>query len=63
MTSDINRDDYIGLDFKEAEALAVRQGWSPRPLREGEPITLEMNPERLNLQLDAHGRVFDVSAG
>jgi hypothetical protein len=63
MASQIRPEDYVGLQLSEAEAFALSQGWQPRSFQVDEAITLEYNPERINLHVDAQGMVYDVSAG
>lgn len=49
MSDEFHRDDYIGLPFARARALAAGRGWDPRRLTADMVITAEYKQERLNL--------------
>lgn len=55
--------EYEGLDLVDATALAERQAREVRVIRPGDAITLDLRPQRLNLELDSSGELLRVRAG
>ena len=49
MDRTFDREDYVGLPYAEAHALATEQGWTPRRQVPGGVYTAEYNDDRLNL--------------
>jgi hypothetical protein len=58
-----NQDDYIGLAYAEAHALASGKGWDPRRVSPGDVITLEYQADRLNLLVCEDDVVVEASVG
>ncbi len=56
-------EDYEGLSLQEVRDLAHGQARLVRTVRPGEPITLDLRPDRLNIALDENGELDHVWAG
>ena len=54
---------YNGLSVEAAVALAADEGRPVRVLHPGDVVTLEFQPDRVNLQLDNDGALARVTAG
>ena len=63
MARDFHPEDYVGLRYAEAHALAADRGWTPRRVVPGQVITAEYNNDRLNLWPDEDDIVVDASLG
>jgi hypothetical protein len=51
---------YLGLPGRTAEAQAQRDGWYVRVVSEGRRFTGISRPDRVSLELDAHGIVVSA---
>ena len=63
MADQFNQDDYIGLVYAEAHTLASGRGWDPRRVSPGDILTLEYQPDRLNLMVGEDDVVVEASVG
>ena len=54
---------YRGLAWPQAEARARAEGRPVRVLRPGSVVTLDFRPDRLNIHLDEHDELRDLTAG
>ena len=63
MSDEFHRDDYIGLPFARARALAEGRGWDPRRLTADMVVTAEYKHGRLNLLVGEDDVVVDASLG
>ena len=63
MSDEFHRDEYIGLPFARAWALAAGRGWDPRRLTADMVVTAEYKHGRLNLLVGEDDVVVDASLG
>jgi hypothetical protein len=54
---------YRGLTWPQAEERAHDEGRAVRVLRPGTAKTMDHRPDRLNIHLDDHDHLVDLSAG
>jgi len=54
---------YHGLSLDEAQMLAASERRPLRVLRPSDPVTADLNPQRLNLLLDDDGELAAIRAG
>lgn len=55
--------EYAGLPWREAVARAEADGRTVRVLRPGTPATKDFRPDRLNVLLDEHDDLVELTAG
>jgi hypothetical protein len=63
MPEQFHPQDYVGLPYEAARALAVKAGWNPRRLTSDMVISAEFQAERLNLLVGKDDIVLDASLG
>lgn len=54
---------FVGQEVAAAEATTFSTPVPIRILRPGQPVTADINPERLNFRSDAAGRIVAVDCG
>lgn len=54
---------FANLSLDDALSLAAEQGRPVRVLREGQPMTMDFSPDRVNLLLDNDGHLAKVTWG
>ena len=55
--------EYRDLPWQEARDRARSAGHPVRVLRPGTAVTMDLRPDRLNIRLDEHDDLVDLTAG
>lgn len=63
MPDQFHSQEYVGLTYEAARALAVKMGWNPRRLTPDMVISAEYQAGRLNLLVGEDDVVIDASLG
>lgn len=58
-----NRTDYTGLLGASLAATTLPSDANIRVVMMGDGVTMDFDPQRVNLQIDAAGRIADVTCG